>query len=71
MQHSPTTNSDVKSLFQESELCVVDLTVPYFATVVNDSHLADKVVNLEKLNDLALQVKVVENGLLFAVLFNH
>jgi hypothetical protein len=58
MLQGSTADPNVESLPQEPELLALDLTVPDFTAIVNHSHLLHKVVDLEKLNDFALQVKV-------------
>lgn len=72
MQQRTASNSHVKSFLEEPELVKVDLQVPDIAAVVDESHFTHKVIDLEKLHNLALQVEVVIVRLLLPVfLFSH
>jgi len=59
----------VEPLFEEPEFGVVHLTVPDLTAIVDDAHLTHEIIHLKELNHFALQIKVVEMLLFFAVFF--
>ena len=66
MKKRASSDSDVLAFFEVPESTSLNLAVPDF-TVIDNSHFALVVVNLEKLNDFALKIKVVESFNFFLV----
>ena len=66
MKKRASSNSDVLTFLEVPEFLSFNLAVPDF-TVVENSHFALVVVNLEKLNDFALKIKVVESFNFFLI----
>ena len=66
MKKRASSNSDVLAFLEVPEFISYNLAVPDF-TVVKNSQFALVVVNLEKLNDFALKIKVVESFNFFLI----
>lgn len=61
-----SSDSDVLAFLEVPESISYNLAVPDF-TVIDNSHFALVFVNLEKLNNFALKIKVVESFNFFLV----
>lgn len=56
---SAASNTDIKPFFEIIKFGVMDLAMPNLTAIINNAHLANEVVNLEKLNHFALEIEVL------------
>jgi hypothetical protein len=71
IKQSGASDAYVEPLLDEPEFGVVYLAVPDLTAIVDDAHLAHEIIHLKELDHFALQIKVVEMLLFFAVFFLH
>lgn len=66
MKKGASSDSNVLAFLEVPEFMSMNLAVPNF-TVVDNSHFALVIINLEKLNDFALKIKVVKSFNFFLI----